>query len=230
MKTSLTKHASLNHNDNHVHVEFSVPHRVISSAVLNGGVVQADHIVNMKVPKTYVHAGSPEETLLNYCEDSGWEGKVVGMMTAASMDSFRMAKESEQGIDIAVMVTTGLTNPRRAGDRAEHRMMATDRTETGTINIIVVTSAVLTEPAMVEALTVVVEAKSAALQEAGIRSPISNRIATGTGTDSVAIVSGHGPDRVNYCGKHVLYGEMLGRMVTDTVASSIKWELENQTK
>ncbi|MBU2515257.1 adenosylcobinamide amidohydrolase [bacterium] len=33
------------------------------------------------------------------------------------------------------------------------------------------------------------------LQEAGIRSPVSNKLATSTGTDSAAVVSGPGPEK-----------------------------------
>lgn len=221
MKTTLTEHASLNHTQNHIQVEFSIPHQVLSSAVLNGGIVQANYIVNLHVPKSWTGSESPELTLSKYCEDANWKGTTVGMMTAASMDSFRMAKESVQDIDVVVLVTSGLSNPRRVGDRAEHRVMAAQSEEIGTINIVVMTSATLTDAAMVEALLIVTEAKSAALQEAGIISPVSNKIATGTGTDSVAVVSGHGSETVSYCGKHVLFGEILGRMVTNTVASSM---------
>lgn len=225
MEKTLTSQASLDHTQNHIHVEFRVPHQVISSAVLNGGLVQASHIVNLQVPKSGTSKEAPEVTLSKYCVDLGWNGTIVGMMTAASMDSFQMAKETVQGIDVVVLVTSGLSNPRRAGDRAEHRKMATQSEEVGTINIVALTSAILTESAMVEALLIVTEAKSAALQEAGIRSPVSNKIATGTGTDSVAVVSGHGPKTVCYCGKHVLFGEILGRLVTNAVASSIEWDL-----
>lgn len=228
MEKSLTKHASLNHTQNHIHVEFDVPHQVISSAVLNGGIVQADHIINLQVPKCSPAPRLPQVTLSKYCDDANWKGTTVGLMTAASMDSFRMAKESTQGIDIVVLVTSGLSNPRRVGDRAEHRIMAAQSEKIGTINIIVITSAILTESAMVESLLIVTEAKSAALQEAGVISPVSNKIATGTGTDSVAVVCGHGPETVHYCGKHVLFGEMLGRIVTNTVASSIEWDLKNR--
>lgn len=227
MTITLTKHASLNHTPQHIHVEFSIPHQVLSSAVLNGGLVYADHIVNLKVPKCVSAPSSPQLTLTKYCEDGNWNGNSVGMMTAASMDSFRLAKESAQGIDIIVLVTSGLSNARRVADRAEHRIMAAESEDIGTINIIMLTSAILTGAAMVEALLIMTEAKTAALQDAGIRSPISNKIATGTGTDSVAVVSGDGPDTVSYCGKHVLFGEMLGRMVTDTVASSIAWDITN---
>lgn len=226
MKTILTKDATVNHASNHIHITFDMPHRVLSSAVLNGGFTLANYIVNLKVPKSVVCPSAPQQTILSYCEEANWHGVTVGMMTAASMDSFRMVKESEQGIDIAVLVTSGLSNPRRVGDRAEHRVMAAKSEDIGTINIIVLTSAILTEAAMVEALLIVTEAKSAALQNAHVLSPVSNTIATGTGTDSVAIVSGQGPETVGYCGKHVLFGEMLGRMVTEAVSSSIAWDIE----
>jgi adenosylcobinamide amidohydrolase len=169
-----------------------------------------------------------EVTLAKYCADAGWSGTIVGMMTAASMDSFRMVRESVQDIDVIVLVTAGLSNPRRAGDRAEHRKMTTQPEEKGTINIIAMTSAILTGAAMVEALMMVTEAKSAVLQDASIRSPVSNKIATGTGTDAIAVVSGHGPETVRYCGKHVLIGEILGRLVTDAVRSSIDWYMTQQ--
>ncbi len=144
-------------------------------------------------------------------------------MTAASMDSFRLTQETVQGIEMAVLVTSGLSNHRRVGDRAEYRKMVTEPKEIGTINIIVMTSAKLTDAAMVEALLIVTEAKTAVLHDANITSPVSGKMATGTGTDSVAVVSGHGSETVGYCGKHVLFGEVLGRMVIETVAASIAW-------
>lgn len=228
-KKTLIREASLEYTQNHIHVEFITPHQVISSAVLNGGLVQASHLVNIGVPKRLVSPEAPEVSLARYCADSGWLGTCVGMMTAASMDSFRMVGESIQDIDIVVLVTSGLSNPRCAGDRAEYRKMTMPPEEVGTINIMAMTSAILTGAAMVEALMIVTEAKSACLQKFGIRSLISNKIATGTGTDAVAIVGGHGPKTVRYCGKHVLFGEVLGRLVIDAVGSSIEWYITNDS-
>jgi adenosylcobinamide amidohydrolase len=222
---ALLKQTSLEHAQNHIHVAFHTPHLVISSAVLNGGIVQASHLVNLRVQQHGSSLEAPERTLAKYCADAGWSGTIVGMMTAASMDSFRIARETVQGIDMVILVTSGLSNPRRVGDHADYREMMTESKEIGTINIIAMTSAILTEAAMVEALTIVTEAKSAALQEAGVKSPVSNKMATGTGTDSIAVVSGHGPETVRYCGKHVLFGEMLGRLATNAVKSSIAWDL-----
>jgi len=229
MAIALTRYASLEHTQNHIHIEFSLPHSVMSSAVLNGGFVSADHLVNMKVPKEDsankgVINELPAVTLSKYCTKAGWQGTSVGMMTAASMKSFRMAKVTEQGIELVVLVTSGLSNARRAGDHAEYRAMIEDPKEVGTINIIFLTSAKLTGAASVEAVLIITEAKAAALQNAKVMSPISNEIATGTGTDSVAVVGGHGPEVISYCGKHVLFGEILGRLVMESVADSIAWK------
>ena len=84
------------------------------------------------------------------------------------MSSFWLARKSVQEIDIAVLVTTGLSNTRRTGDRADYQKMVSKNKENGTIDII----------AMLEALLMVTEAKTAALQDAGIFSPVSHRLAT----------------------------------------------------
>jgi adenosylcobinamide amidohydrolase len=224
MIIALTQQATLEHTQNHLHIDFKGPHKIISSAVLNGGFISANHLLNMKVAKDSSANEPPDITLSNYCSAAGWTGTAVGLMTAASMDSFRMAKEIVQGVEIIVLVTSGLSNARRVGDRAECRTITTNSEEVGTINIIVLTSAKLTDAACVEAVLMITEAKAAALQEAEIISPISNEIATGTGTDAVAVVSGQGPEIISYCGKHVLFGEILGRMVKNVVADSIAWE------
>jgi len=223
-KKVLTKQILLDHTPNHVHVAFRTPHPVISSAVLNGGIVQASHIVNLKVPKDSKHPESPEETLSKYCAASAWHGTAVGMMTAASMNSLRIASKQVQEVDIIVLITAGLSNPRRVGDRADHRRMGAQTEEIGTLNIIAMTSAILPHSARVEALMIATEAKTAALQALEIRSPVSNAIATGTGTDSIALVSGHGPGEIRYCGKHVLFGEILGSLVIDALTASIDLE------
>ncbi len=234
IRKNLAKHIALEHTHAHVHIDFDIPHRVVSSAVLNGGFVEADNIVNVKVEG---HSDTkqkmldlPEAALANYCLKQDWQGKIVGMMTAASMDSLRVVRTAEQGVEIIVLVTSGLSNPRRAGDRAEYREISHSATHTGTINIICLTTATLTDAAMIEAVSMAAEAKSAALQNLGVLSPVSNDLATGTGTDAIAIASGYGPQEVRYCGKHVLFGEMLACSVIEGISSSVHWELENERK
>jgi adenosylcobinamide amidohydrolase len=209
----------------HIHVQFDTPRPVISSAVLNGGAVQASHILNLSVRNQLENglkiAQPPDVTLAEYGRACGWSGTTVGMMTAASMQSFRMVQATEQGVAIFVLVTTGLSNVRRAGDFAEHRQIGTPPDEVGTINMICLTSAQMTPAAMVEAVITATEAKTAVLQNLGVQSPISDAPATGTGTDAIAIAGSRGAKKIQFCGKHVIFGEILANLVIEAVTSSI---------
>ena len=79
----------------------------------------------------------------------------------------------------------------------------------------------LTPGVMVEALMVVTEAKAAVLEEQGIRSPVSGALATGTGTDALAIFGRDGGPTPRYAGKHTLLGETLGRLACSAIADSV---------
>jgi len=221
MAININDFSSMQHNDDHVHVAFASPQRVISSAVLNGGLIEADHIVNWKVSQTSTSSQSPDRSLRDYANTQNWQGNVVGMMTAASMNSFRIERARVEGVDIAVLVTTGINNARRAGDRADMRELLAVTEEVGTINLILICSAWLTDTAMLEAMMLATEGKAAALQNAGVISPVSGQVATGTGTDAIAVVSGDGPQEISFCGKHVLVGEWIGRLVIAAIASSL---------
>ena len=222
----LTKNILVELTANHLHVQFDTAYQVTSSAVLGGGFTEASHILNVKVEKNLKGNDStfksPEGMLSNYCIEHNWKGPTVGMMTAASMDSYRMARATEKDVDIIVLVTTGLSNARRAGDYAEHRQIKPVVFDAGTINIICLTSIGMAPAAMIEAVMTATEAKAAALQNLDIKSPVSNEPATGTGTDSIAIAVNPIAEKIQYCGKHVVFGEILARLVMEAVTSSVK--------
>ena len=225
-KERLTDKILVEQTPNHLHVQFDTPYQVISSGVLGGGFVEASHILNLKVAKQSAGLNpvfkSPDAELSGYCEKYGWKGVAVGMMTAASMDSYRMARTTHQGIDVFVLATVGLSNTRRAGDYAEHREIIPAVADVGTINIICLTSMGMVPAAMIEAVMTATEAKTAALQNLGIKSPVSNAPATGTGTDAIAVAADPQAYKIQYCGKHVLFGELLANLVIEAVTASIK--------
>ena len=212
--------------EQHLHVAFAAERTVLSSAVLGGGLCPARHIVNLRVPKNN-HLekqayGPPEETIRAYSRRRGWDGPVVGMMTAASMDSFRRVDRQEQGVTVTTLVTAGVSNAVRSGDPADCRVIGEATPEAGTVNIIVVTNARLTEAALVEAAMAVTEAKAAAFANLGIRSISTGQPATGTGTDAVAIAAGNGPTAIRFCGKHLLFGEMLADTTIRAISDSLR--------
>jgi len=226
--TLLQQNVLLDRSPEHVRVVFESPCPVLSSAVFNGGWTTADAVLNLKVPKRPPSPDAPldppEKTLAGYCIRNGWQGVTVGMMTAASMNSLRIAHERIHAFATAVLVTSGLSNPLRAGDPAPRQTLDTAAAAAGTINTIIVTSAAMTPAAMVEAVMIAAEAKAAALQSSGVRSRVSGAIATGTGTDAVALACGKGIPQLRYCGKHTLFGETLARLVIQATTTSIAWE------
>ena len=204
----------------------------MSSAVLGGGYDRADHIVNLKVTEDFPNRRSdfelPETTLERYCNHIGLAGKVVGMMTSASLNSFRTATCLRENVEVTCLITAGISNARKAGDPAEHRRFDEPQCHTGTINTILLTNALLTEGALVEAIITATEAKTVALQNAGVISSSTGAPASGTGTDVIAVVNGKGPAKIRYCGKHVIFGEMLANAVIEALTASLRgYELDH---
>ena len=209
----------------HIWVGFSTEHPVLSSAVYNGGACAASNILILKVAENFEGTKqivqTPENTLAEYCKQLRLSRTTVGMMTSASMDSFRRVTRLSQGVEISVMVTAGISNACCAGDRAAWRTFQVADNPTGTINIIIITNAMMSQAAMVESVMVVTEAKTVAMRQLGVKSTVSGEIATGTGTDAIAVVNGFGPETIHYCGKHVLFGEMLASAVIEAITGSL---------
>jgi len=210
----------------HICVVFNTERPVLSSAVFNGGACTASNILIMQVAENFDGTKqiveNPENTLAEYCRQLQLSGTTVGMMTSASMDSFRLASRSSQGVAISVLVTAGISNARCAGDRADWRTFQTDADPTGTINIIILTNAMMSHAAMVESVMLATEAKTVAMRRLGVKSPVSGAIATGTGTDAIAVANGFGSETIRFCGKHVLFGEMLASIVIEAITESLR--------
>jgi adenosylcobinamide hydrolase len=215
----------LKQTSDHICVSFSTEHPVLSSAVFNGGGGTASNILIMKVAENFAGKKQcvvpPEYTLAEYCRQLQLSGTTVGMMTSASLESFSQVSRSSQGVKVTAMVTAGVSNARCAGDRADWRTFQTDLNPTGTINLIILTTATITPAAMVESVMLAAEAKTVAMRRLGVKSPVSGKIATGTGTDAIAVVNGAGPETIRYCGKHVLFGEMLASVVIEAITESL---------
>lgn len=210
-------------------VRFAEPRQVLSSAELSGGLVQAGGLANVRVDENFCGMkkdfSDPGLFLQSCCEKWGMEGTTVGMMTAASMKSFSRHTIDDNGVEIDVLCTTGLSNAGTAGDPASWTG-ETPGPKPGTINIFALTNAVLPPKTMVEAVAMVTEAKTVALRQLKAVSVSTGHPATGTGTDSIAVVSGLGPAKITYCGKHTLFGHLLAKAAILALTDSLSWNRE----
>jgi iron complex transport system ATP-binding protein len=163
----------------------------------------------------------PAAYLQAVAKDLGLTGCGVGLMTAVSMDRLICRRAQSRDLWVEAFITVGTSNAVRAGDPATVTEAVERPRSAGTINIILVTNADLSVPAMVEAVQVATEAKTAALAEAKVITKLTGTTATGTGTDAMVIVSGHGR-QVRYAGTHTSRGEMVGRVVLEGVGEGLR--------
>jgi adenosylcobinamide amidohydrolase len=148
---------------------------------------------------------------------------LAAMGTAADMDNLAVATREYGPFTVTALVTAGAeTNALRAGvDEGVHIEGAEKGDENnegdkphGTINVLLLTNARLTEGAMAQAIIIVTEAKTAALEDLRVPSSYTKTAqATGTGTDSVIVVAGSAGPRVTYTGGHSRIGELIGKAV-----------------
>ena len=205
--------AALERGDRWNALTFERPRPVLSSAPVGGGEATAVRVVNLCVhgPGCRSACDDPAATFAGLAAEQGWAGPLVGLMTGVAADHLGTCHRGEW----SVLATAGTGNAHRAGEPA------TTVAGAGTINIVAVTGQALTAAARAEALALTAEAKAALLADLDVRVPHSGRVASGTGTDAVAIVAGHGAD-TTFTGYHTASGQALVAAVREAVAASLE--------
>jgi adenosylcobinamide amidohydrolase len=149
------------------------------------------------------------------------------MSTGVDMDKVAFSEKSYCDFHVCCIATGGArNNALRTGVdvggwvETENRFQAAS----GTINIIVLTNVSLTQGAMARAIMTATEAKSAALQDLNYRSSALPQVqATGTGTDSMIVVSGTDPNiLIRHTGGHTKFGELIGTAAKNAVTEALK--------
>jgi adenosylcobinamide hydrolase len=203
---------------------------VLSSAPRGGGFLRTRYILNHQVSANPMCATAtwpphvwedPARYLGRVARSLDVDRRCVAFMTAVPLEHQVLVQEYDEELWVEAFVTVGLSNAVRAGEPVPVVSLA--QPHLGTINIVLVTNAALPAAAMVCALQVAVESKTAALLANQVRSWSGRSEATGTGTDALAIASGDGPF-IRYSGTHTKVGSMLGRAVSQAVHEGIvRW-------
>ena len=161
------------------------------------------------------------------CQDLGVTFEETSMLfTGADVDNIRVVCGGYRDVRFCACVTAGVeTNAQRIGvDKASSVEVSEGKFESesiGTVNIILLTNANLSDGAMTRSLITLTEAKTIAFQDLDIRSSYNPGLqATGTGTDGAIVVSGFGP-KITFVGGHTKAGEIMARTVTQAVKEAI---------
>lgn len=205
-------------------VRFAAPHRLLSWAISGGGLSRGREIAFVQVDDAELAPpADPRAVLGRRLAQAGAPG-AVGFLTSRDV-STRVVVEKRQGdLSATCVATVGLGNALRAGDPpgAGHP---------GTVNLLCRVGVPLSDEALVEALAIAVEARTAAVLEAGVRSVVTGAAATGTGTDCAAVAAPEGAPARTYAGKHTAVGHLAGAAVLEAVRAGVeRWQREQASK
>ncbi|TQD29540.1 adenosylcobinamide amidohydrolase [Methanolobus vulcani] len=173
-------------------------------------------------------AGSISTYEANVAERIGLDpSKSTGQHTAANMNNVVIVTKTFRDLEVTAVTTGGIeVNGGRAGDPASYyQENGMYNMVLGTINTILIIGADLPSNSMVRAVVTATEAKTVAIQQLMGRSKYSEGIATGSGTDSIAIVANRNSSmHLTDAGKHSKLGELIGKCVIEAVQKALAKE------
>jgi adenosylcobinamide amidohydrolase len=145
----------------------------------------------------------------------------VGFLTSAPLGTFVETRRELEGLWARCVATVGLSNALTIGDLPTGRSVSP-----GTINILVQVAVPLSENAALEAVSLVAEARTRAVLEGHVRSTAGNSIASGTGTDCIAVasplaISGETAP-ADYAGKHTALGYLIGACASEGISRGVR--------
>ncbi|MGF1425250.1 adenosylcobinamide amidohydrolase [Kitasatospora sp. LaBMicrA B282] len=178
--------------------------RMVSSAVLGGGIGERGWVLNAQVRPGYGRM-DPAEHLAELAAAQGLTGPGVGLMTAAQVDDGTWAEDG----GVTAVVTTGIGVPAWAAEPAAPALVPAGRYVPGTINILAVVPAAVADAGLVNLLATATEAKVQALLDAGYD-------CSGTPSDAVCVAvrtAGPGGEVDPFGGPRSTWGARLARAV-----------------
>ena len=201
-------------------IDFPEPLQVLSWAIDRPGFVEAERLVWREVKNKDLPIDLDVRKWLLQQLDEKHITKAVTLLTSRTIEKYVVKHATIEGVTALSVVTAGLSNAERVGKRVDR-----SGKDWGTINVAVVLDAGLTQAAMLEAMSIATEARTAAMCDA--RYKIATGYATGTGTDCIAIAAPEGD--TCFAGLHTAIGEAIGKTVYDAISHAVSdWMIEDK--
>ncbi|MEM1037074.1 MAG: adenosylcobinamide amidohydrolase [Pseudomonadota bacterium] len=194
--------------------------KVLSWAINRPGLVEASKIVWRQISPNTLTESLDVNTWLDAELKARSARDAVAFLTSRTLSNVVEQRMKRPDFELHCVATVGLGNAERVGARVNH-----DDSKLGTINISVATNLGLSNQARLEAMSLIVQARTTAILEQRLSLPTG--YATGTGTDCVAIASRDGDTL--YTGMHTEFGEALGRVVLNCVTEGAReWRAQKR--
>ncbi len=202
-------------------VHFAAPQRMCSWAIVNGGLTDARAVGWIEVRDEELRPPTDARTLLRARLANAGAPDAVGLLTSRDLAAFVDVTSRDYDASARCIATVGLGNALRAGDPTG------PVARIGTINLLCHVSVPLSDEALLEAMSIATEARTAAILDAAVPSVRSGAPATGTGTDCIVLAAPIALRRETYAGKHTRIGHVVGAAVSEAVRrGATQWKLE----
>ncbi|MFE0419022.1 adenosylcobinamide amidohydrolase [Streptomyces tendae] len=192
--------------------------RMVSSAVLGGGIAERAWVLNAQVAHGYRRT-DPARHLAGLARAAGARGPGVGLMTAADVSAHGRARDggAEAVATAGISVRGWAAVPPECATGAAPQECTTGAPPPGTVNIVVALPVALSDAALVNAVMTATEAKVQALLDAGLD-------CSGTPTDAVCVAARaprDGADVHAFAGPRSEWGARLARAVHRAVRAAL---------
>jgi adenosylcobinamide amidohydrolase len=143
--------------------------------------------------------------------DSAGLQDAVTLVTSRNIARYHLSQATVDDETATCLATVGLSNGERVGERCTEPVWLP-----GTVNTLVHVSRPLSQGAFVETVSMVAQARTAAILDAKVfRAGIA---ITGTGTDCIVVSAPKGADGALFSGMHTAIGEAVGKAVYRAIA------------
>jgi len=198
---------------------FPAPRRTLGWSMLHPGFANVRDVVWLEVRNSDLGLDVDAYAFLRARLAQAGQDDALAFMTSRDIRRHHFRQSRVEGVEAACLTTVGLSNGERVGARKQAPALA------GTINTLVHVSQRLSDGALVEALSIAVQARTTAILDtrpAGVEKPV-----TGTGTDCLVIAAPCDGTPLSCAGLHTAVGEAIGGAVYDaTSAGAREWNAE----
>ncbi|MFG6539247.1 adenosylcobinamide amidohydrolase [Sulfitobacter sp. CS16] len=178
--------------------------QILSWAINRPGFVISRRIVWREVRNADLPKGMNVREWFDGALQSQGYADAVAFLTSRDVSFFTQSTAKVGHAEAHCVATVGLSNAERVGSRVDRQAQ-----DWGTINVAVRLNSGLSQAGLIETLSIATQARTAAIIDAGLA--LSTGVATGTGTDCIAVAAPKGPQ--DYTGLHTDIGEAVGLAV-----------------
>lgn len=201
-------------------VTFGVLQRMLSWSMTKPGFQVARRVAWLEVRNEDLSPQVDAAAFLSHRMEEASLGDAIALMTSRDVRRSHHAHAAIENVTASCVTTVGLSNAERIGHRIGAAAAA------GTINTLVHVSCPLLGAALIEAIAITAQARTAAVIDSGFRR--AGIFITGTGTDCIVIAAPHESNGHRFVGLHTAIGEAIGACVYEATATGIaSWLADN---